>query len=216
MVTSDLVRLYADSDALGLAELVRTRQVSSLELTETAISLIDGLDQKLNSVAIRTFDLAREMASGPLPAPSAACRSSSRTSARCGRERRSRTASAICADFVCDTDSEMARRIKAAGFVLLGRSNTPECGWCIATEPRLYGPTLNPWNEAITPGGSSGGAAAAGRFPPGAPRRGFGRRRLDPRSRIMLRPCRAQALARPHHLGPIPSSCGSARSPSSA
>src|ERR1700726_1917136 len=55
----------------------------------------------------------------------------------------------------------MVSRIKRAGFVLLGRTNTPEGGWSIGTEPRLYGPTLNPWNPDFTPGGSSGGAAAA-------------------------------------------------------
>ena len=47
---------------------------------------------------------------------------------------------------------ELTRRIKAAGFMLLGRTNTPEGGWCIATEPKLYGPTLNPWNPEVTPG----------------------------------------------------------------
>ena len=53
------------------------------------------------------------------------------------------------------------RRIKQAGFVLLGRSNAPELGWCLATEPTLFGRTNNPWNLERTPGGSSGGAAAA-------------------------------------------------------
>ena len=64
-------------------------------------------------------------------------------------------------DFVCDYDTEMVAKIKAAGFLLLGRTNTPEGGWSIGTEPRLYGPTRNPWNSGLTPGGSSGGAAAA-------------------------------------------------------
>jgi amidase len=164
-VTSDLVRLYADSDALGLAELVRTRQVSSLELVETAISLIDGLDPKLNAVVIRTFDLAREMARDmaerPAAGPFGGVPFLLKNIASMWQGTPLTNGLGYMRDFVCDSDSEMARRIKAAGFVLLGRSNTPECGWCIATEPRLYGPTLNPWNGAITPGGSSGGAAAA-------------------------------------------------------
>lgn len=63
--------------------------------------------------------------------------------------------------FVCGSDSEMARRMRNAGLIPLGRSNVPENGWCIATEPPLYGPTLNPWNPGVTPGGSSGGSAAA-------------------------------------------------------
>ena len=61
-------------------------------------------------------------------------------------------------DFVCATDSELARRIKTAGFAMLGRTNVPENGWCIATESKLYGPAINPWNPAVTPGRSSGGA----------------------------------------------------------
>jgi amidase len=55
----------------------------------------------------------------------------------------------------------MVRRIKASGLNILGRTNIPENGWCIATEPRYHGATLNPWNPEVTPGGSSGGAAAA-------------------------------------------------------
>ena len=55
----------------------------------------------------------------------------------------------------------MVRRIKASGLNILGRTNVPEQGWCIATEPRMYGPTLNPWNTAVTAGGSSGGAVSA-------------------------------------------------------
>jgi amidase len=62
---------------------------------------------------------------------------------------------------VSRSDSELTRRIKAAGLNILGRTNVPENGWCIATEPRFHGPTLNPWNPDVTPGGSSGGAAAA-------------------------------------------------------
>ncbi len=160
--TSDLVQLYADSDALRLAELVRTRQVTAGELTDVAIGLIEALDPALNAVVIRDFDRARRHAAGPpgngpfagvpylLKNIGSACAGMPMTA---GLEYRK--------DFVSPSDSEMVRRIKAAGFNLLGRTNVPENGWCIATEPRLYGPTLNPWNAAVTPGGSSGGAAAA-------------------------------------------------------
>ena len=103
-------------------------------------------------------------------------------------------------DFVCDYDTEMVAKIKAAGFLLLGRTNTPEGGWSIGTEPRLYGPTRNPWNSGLTPGGSSGGAAAAVASAHGAAGRGIRRRRLDPRAGVVLRAGRAQALAGAHHL----------------
>jgi len=160
--TADLVRLYADSDALRLAELVRNREVTPAELTEVAIGLIERLDPTLNAVVIRTFDAARQRAAEPpgtgpfagvpylLKNIGSACAGMPMTA---GLEYRK--------NFVSKSDSELVRRIKAAGLNLLGRTNVPENGWCIATEPRFHGPTLNPWNPAVTPGGSSGGAAAA-------------------------------------------------------
>jgi len=161
-ITSDLIGVYADSDALRLAELVRHREVTPAELTDIAISLIEALDPKLNAVVIRAFDRARQRAARPpddgvfagvpylLKNIGSACAGMPMTA---GLEYRK--------DFVSQSDSEMVRRLKASGLNLLGRTNVPENGWCIATEPRYHGKTLNPWNPAVTPGGSSGGAAAA-------------------------------------------------------
>lgn len=161
-VTSDLVQLYTDSDAVRLAELVRKREVSPAELTEIAIGLIEALDPKVNAVVIRVFDEARKRAAAPagegpfagvpflLKDIGSTCAGMKLTAGLAYRK-----------DVVSTSDSEMIRRIKAAGFNLLGRTNVPENGWCIATEPRAYGPTLNPWNGAVTPGGSSGGSAVA-------------------------------------------------------
>ncbi|HSO19913.1 MAG TPA: amidase family protein, partial [Desulfosarcina sp.] len=64
-------------------------------------------------------------------------------------------------DHVSDRDSELVRRYKRAGLVTLGKTNTPEFGLLGVTEPELHGPTRNPWNTGHTPGGSSGGSAAA-------------------------------------------------------
>ena len=64
--TADLIKLFAESDALRLAELVRQKEVSPAELTETAISLIETLDPKLNAVVIRDFDRARARAARAL------------------------------------------------------------------------------------------------------------------------------------------------------
>ena len=161
-ITSDLVSVYTDSDALRLAELVRNREVTPVELTDVAISLIEALDPTLNAVVIRTFDQARRQAAKPqgdgpfagvpylLKNIGSACAGMPMTA---GLEYRK--------GFVSQSDSEMVRRIKVSGLNLLGRTNVPENGWCIATEPRYHGKTLNPWNPAVTPGGSSGGAAAA-------------------------------------------------------
>jgi amidase len=161
-VSPDLIRLYAESDALRLAELVRTGEVSAPELTEVAIHLIEALNPKLNAVVIETFDLAREMAaSAPKDGLFAGVPFLLKDIGSMWAGTRMTTGLAYRQDFVCDYDSEVTRRIKAAGFVLLGRTNVPENGWCIATESKLYGPAINPWNAAVTPGGSSGGAAVA-------------------------------------------------------
>ncbi len=102
-------------------------------------------------------------------------------------------------NLVCGQDSEMVSRIKQAGFLLLGRTNTPEGGWCIGTEPRLYGPTLNPWNPDVTPGGSSGGAAAAVAAQDPRPGRRYGR----PRSArdALIRSARGRENAAPPPAG---------------
>jgi amidase len=161
-ITSDLIRTYADSDALRLADLARRKAVTSAELTAVAIELIERLNPKLNAVVIRAFDEAIARAAEPLgDGPFAGvpyllknigseCAGLPMTA---GLEYRK--------DYVSKADSEMVRRIKAAGLNILGRTNVPENGWCIATEPRYHGPTLNPWNPDVTAGGSSGGAAAA-------------------------------------------------------
>src|SRR5207248_1243078 len=64
-------------------------------------------------------------------------------------------------DAVADHDSEIVARMKRAGLVILGKTNTSEFGLSTSAEPRLFGPTRNPWNLEFTAGGSSGGAAAA-------------------------------------------------------
>ena len=161
MVTSDLRQLYTESDALELATLVRTRQVSHLELVETAIEIIEELDPTINAVVIKTFDLARKAALAPPDGPFGGVPFLLKNIGSMWRGTSLTNGLGYMRDFICDHDSEMVRRIKRAGFLLLGRTNAPEGGWSIGTEPRLYGPTLNPWNSMITPGGSSGGAGAA-------------------------------------------------------
>lgn len=161
MVTPDLARLYCESDALALAELVRAKEVSALELVETAIAAIEAFDGELNAVVIRTFDAAREAARRPLEGAFAGVPFLMKNIGSMWKGTRLDASLKYLERFVCDHDSIMVERIKASGLIMLGRSNVPENGWSIGTEPRLYGPTRNPWNPGFTPGGSSGGAAAA-------------------------------------------------------
>src|SRR5207302_5909580 len=69
--------------------------------------------------------------------------------------------SALFTDNPADHDSEITARLKRAGLVIFGKTNTPEMGLAPSTEPRRFGPTRNPWNLEYTAGGSSGGSAAA-------------------------------------------------------
>lgn len=161
-VTPDLLRLYSHSDALALADLVKKGEISPAELVEIAIAAIETLDPRLNAVVIRHFEMARAMAAEMKPdGPFAGVPFLLKNIGSHWKGTRLTGSIGFREDFVCETDSEMVRRMRAAGLIPLGRSNVPENGWCIATEPRLYGPTLNPWNETVTPGGSSGGSAAA-------------------------------------------------------
>ena len=162
-VTDDLIRLYIDSDASTLGALVRDRQVTPAELVETALTLIDRFNPKLNAVIHRLDDLARaQLAAGvPLDAPFAGVPYLLKELASMWEGAPLTNSCAWMRDLRAPADSEATRRIKAAGFVLVGKSNAPENGWAITTEPRLYGPTHNPWRDDVTPGGSSGGSAAA-------------------------------------------------------
>ena len=152
------------SDATGLAELVRRGDVSPAELTDAAIARIEALDPQLNAVIHPRFDRAREEASGVLPdgpfrgvpflLKDILCASAGdpfHEGMRFLRDRGWRAAG----------DSYLAARFRAAGLVFVGRTNAPELGIVPTTEPVAYGPTRNPWDTARSPGGSSGGSAAA-------------------------------------------------------
>jgi amidase len=153
---------YTRHDALGLAELVRTRQVSPAELVETAIAHIEVINPRLNAVIHHMHDAARAVAAGPLPAgPFAGVPFllkdlvSVVTGVPCS------SGSRAAHGLVPDHDSHLVERFRAAGLVFLGKTNTPEFGLMPITEPALFGPTHNPWDPSRTSGGSSGGSAAA-------------------------------------------------------
>ncbi|MFO1015567.1 MAG: amidase family protein [Caulobacteraceae bacterium] len=152
---------YSDYDAVGLAELVRKGEVTPAELTDAAITRIEKLNPTLNAVVIERFDEARAAAAdlpdGPLKGVPFALKDLSITVAGWPRTSGSR----FCKDVVDGADSGLTTRYRASGVNLLGRTATSEFGIVGVTETALYGPTRNPWNPDHTPGGSSGGAAAA-------------------------------------------------------
>ncbi len=163
-VPSDDAELSA-LDATAQAALVRNRAVTPLELVDAAIARIERLNPTLNAVIIPTFDKARacararDLPDGPF-----------------------RGVPFLVKDLICETagdpfhagmallrrrawvataDSHVAAKLRAAGFVFVGRTNVPELGPIPTTEPEAYGPTRNPWDTTRSAGGSSGGSAAA-------------------------------------------------------
>jgi len=154
---------YERYDATGLAELVRRRQVSPGELLEAAIERVEARNTAVNAVTMRLYDHGRAAIAGGLPdGPFAGVpflmKDLTASIAGVPMTRSSR----FFADAPAPTaDSEHVARLKRAGLVIFGRTNTCELGLSLTCEPRLHGPTRNPWDPTRISGGSSGGAAAA-------------------------------------------------------
>ncbi len=155
---TDLDRL----DATGLAELVRTKKATPLELVEHAIGRIEKLNPALNAVVTPMFDSAREAAKKPLGSgPFAGVPFLVKDILAAVDGVRYTSGSRMLADFVAHEDSVLVERLRAAGFIFVGKTNVPEFGFLPTTEPLLFGPCKNPWNLAHSTGGSSGGSSAA-------------------------------------------------------
>jgi len=151
-------------DATEQARLVREGQVTPAELLDAAIDRIERLDPAINAVIIRWFDHARTLAAGPLPdGPFRGVPFLLKDLwAHFDGQPLSNGCQAIKDALPLSTsDTTLVARFKAAGFVTAGRTNSPEFGSLPTTEPLAWGPTRNPWNTDHSPGGSSGGSAAA-------------------------------------------------------
>jgi len=157
-------------DAIGLGELIKKREIKPVELVEATIHRIEKVNPRLNAVIHKMYDeglyIAQrcelEMAHGKL------------LKAHFGgvpfllkdliaeyKGTPFSEGSLAVKGYVSKIDSELVRRQKEGGLIILGKTNTPEFGLLPTTEPVLYGATTNPWNPIITAGGSSGGSAAA-------------------------------------------------------
>lgn len=154
----------AGLDATATAELVRSGQVTSRELVEDAIERIEALDRDLNAVVHRRFERALSEASGPLPdgpfrGVPTLLKDLGNPMAGEPDHHGSELLKRLGA--TASSDGEVTASMRRAGFVVLGRTNVPEFGLVSTTEPKAYGATRNPWHVDRSPGGSSGGAAAA-------------------------------------------------------
>ena len=149
-------------DAIALAELVRTKQVTPLELIDGTIERIERVNGQLNAVITPMFELARNAAREALPdGPFRGVPFVLKDLQGAFKGVRMTFGSRYLKDFIPDHDTETVTRYKRAGLIVVGKTNTPEFGIQPTTEPELHGATKNPWDVSRTPGGSSGGAAAA-------------------------------------------------------
>lgn len=156
------MRDYANYDGLGLAELVRKRDVTPSELLEAAIERTERNNPKLNAIVYKAYDEARAVAAGALPdgpfkgVPFLIKDLGVRVKGW------PRTSASRFAQIDADADDgELMKRYRASGVVAFGKTNTPEFGIPGVTSSALLGPCRNPWNTDHISGGSSGGAASA-------------------------------------------------------
>ena len=148
-------------DITEQAALVRSREVSALELVDAAIAALEGA-RELNVLVYEQFESAREAASGELrDGPLAGVPFLVKDLGEPQAGVPERMGSRALRDHVASETAWTIERYLGAGLIICGRTNTPEFGNHCATEPALFGPTLNPWNRSLSPGGSSGGSAAA-------------------------------------------------------
>lgn len=204
----------SELDATDQADLVRRGELKAAELVESALTRIDRVNPQLNAVIHSLADKARATSAARLP------------------EGPFSGVPFLVKDAVCHTagdpyhlgmsylkergnvardDTELARRFRAAGFVFVGKTNTPELALSATTEPRAYGATHNPWRPETSPGGSSGGSAAAvaAGLVPAAHANDMGGSIREPASFcgvVGLKPSRARGTLAPHlgqYWGPL-------------
>jgi len=154
--------------ARELARLIRTRAVSPVEVLDAYLAVITALNPKLNAIVTLAAEQARDIARraeaavmkgetlGPLHGLPIGVKDATPTAGI-----RTTYGSSLFKDYVPTEDAEAVRRLKAAGAIVLAKTNTPEFACGANTTNVLFGSTRNPWNPELSPAGSSGGSAAA-------------------------------------------------------
>lgn len=155
------VQEYADSDATALAEQVASGATHPAELLDIAISQYHRLNPQLNAVCQPMFELARERASQQLSGPLAGVPMLIKDAIQDYAGLPTGNGSKVFSHIPAVRHSHIVRRLLDAGAVIIGKSNTPELALKGVTDPVAFGHTRNPWDTTRTPGGSSGGSAAA-------------------------------------------------------
>jgi amidase len=152
-------------DGVESAAMIARGDVTPAELLDAAIERIESDNDRLNAVSVSWFEHARSVAADPAlpegPFRGVPFLLKDLYAQFAGQPLTNGNVALKKAGHVADFDTTLVSRYKAAGLVIAGRTNSPEMGTVPTTEPLAHGPTRNPWNTGRTPGGSSGGAAAA-------------------------------------------------------
>ncbi len=152
-------------DALDQAALVAKGEVTPSELLEAALERIAAVDPVIHALTITWFDHARQQAANPAlaggPFHGVPFLLKDLYTSFAGQTLSNGNLALKEAAIVDTADTTLVNRYRAAGFVIAGRTNSPEMGSLPCTQPTAWGPTHNPWDLDRTPGGSSGGSAAA-------------------------------------------------------
>jgi amidase len=155
---------FLHKPATELADLVRLGEVSARELTELALDRIEADGQGLNAFTLvdreRALEVADAIGAGD-ERPFAGVPIAIKDLGAAVAGLRLANGSDLFGEYTPDYDANVVRRFKEAGFVIVGKTASPEFGIVPVTEARRFGPTRNPWDTDRTPGGSSGGSGAA-------------------------------------------------------
>lgn len=154
---------YTSYDAVGLAQLIRDKQISPVELVTAAMEQIDQLNPELNAVVRTRYEAALQEAGevNTLAQPFAGVPILLKDISQAIAGEPLTSGSKLFAEHKPLYDSHYVAKLRRAGFIPIGHTNTPEFGLKNITEPKLHGPSRNPWNTDHSPGGSSGGSASA-------------------------------------------------------
>src|SRR5205809_88622 len=144
-------------DALDQAELVRSGQISAVESVRWAIERIDQLNPMLNAVVTPMYDRALAEAATTMTGPLGGVPYLLKDLATETAGVRFTEGSRFLRGYTSSYDSELVKRLRRAGLVIVGKTNTPEFGMVPTCEPVLFGPTRNPWGVQRSTSGSSGG-----------------------------------------------------------
>jgi amidase len=153
---------YRRHDATGLAALVKKGEVTAAELLELAVGRAREVERAINAISVSDLEHAeRALATGLPQGPFHGVPFLLKDLYAFLAGTRLTNGSRLLEAFVCPADNTYVARCKAAGLVIFGKTNSPEFGLNVTTEPVAHGPTRNPWDRGRSAGGSSGGAAAA-------------------------------------------------------